>query len=113
MKKKETPIRDPKSIFSCDWCLTDIITRLQKYLKTRLYNENGQYYCFYKEGGYDFEYDWHFTKKFCDKMKIGIEFIQMLNEFLDYPNHEADFLDEFSIEDVIKKVHQNREMTLK
>jgi len=109
MKRIETPLRDPKSIFACDWCLREIMTKLQKYLNAKLPYKNGTYYCYYEEEWDDYESDWHFTEEFRDKMGIAIGFLQMLIEPLDYANNEAEFLNKFSVEDIIEQVRQNRE----
>ena len=113
MKNTSLPVRETKSIFACDWCLTDIITKLQKYLKAKLPCDNGEYFCLYKEGWDDDESNWHFTEKFRAKMRIDLHFIQILNEALDYPNHEDDIVNKFTVEQAIQKIRQYREINRK
>ena len=110
MKNTSQPARETKSIFACDWCLREVITKWQKYLKAKLPCDNGEYYCFYKEGWDDDESNWHFTEKFRVKMGIDLDFIQMLNEALDYPNHEDDIVNKFTVEQAIQKIRQYREI---
>jgi len=110
MKNTSLPARETKSIFACDWCLTDIITKLYKYLKAKLPSDNEGYFCFWKEGMYDDESDWYFTDKFRGRMRIDTDFISVLNEALDYPNHEDDIVNKFTVEQAIQKIRQYREI---
>ena len=106
MKNTEASIRDARSIFACDWCLIEIITKLYKYLKAKLPSDNEGYFCFWKEGMYDDESDWYFTDKFRGRMRIDTDFISVLNEALDYQNHEDDIVNKFTVEQAIQKIRQ-------
>lgn len=107
MKKTETTLRDPASIFACDWCLRDIITRLQKFLRSKLPSNDGSYYCLDKDGS-DLDIRWYYTWKFCRKSGIGDDFVPLLTEYAG-PACEGDFVNEFPVEEVISLVHQYKE----
>ena len=88
-------------IFSNEVFLKYIIIQLRKYLEERLTNTAGGYICF---GNEDLEDRWIVTEQFCEEIRIDFKFIPQLIEYLDYPDCEGDFVNDFSVEEILEAV---------
>lgn len=92
---------DSEVIFENEALLKYIIIQLRKYLEERLTNTEDRYICF---GNEDLEDWWIVTEQFCEDMGIDFHFIPQLIEHLDYPDCEGDFLNDFSVEEILEAV---------
>ena len=88
-------------IFTNEAFLKYIIIQLRRYLEERLSGAMGGYICF---GNEDLEDRWIVTEQFCEEMGIDLGFIQLLVDRLDYPACEGDFVNDFSVEDILEAV---------
>lgn len=105
--KAEASLKDPESIFLNDEYLRDTMIYLKNFLEARLPETDGQYSCIDKLNE-DYDLRWSFTYRFCDMMGIDDNFVPMLIEYVG-PACEGELVNEFSVEEVIKEVHQYRE----
>lgn len=88
-------------IFTNEVFLKYIIIQLRKYLEERLTNTEGGYICF---GNEDLDDRWIVTEQFCEEMGLDSNFIPQLIEYMDYPDCEGDFVNDYSVEDVLESV---------
>lgn len=94
---------DADIIFENAPFLEYIITHLQNYLRKKLKKRGGKYICY---GNENLEDRWLMTETFCEMMGIHPDFISILSECLDHPDCEGDFLNDFSVQEVIRRVHE-------
>ena len=94
---------NPGVIFENKLLLEGIITRLQKFLKKKLKKRNGRYLC---NGDQNLEHRWDKTLEFCEMEGIECHFVGKLIECLDYPDCEGDFVTDFTVEEVMKRVQE-------
>ena len=85
-------------IFENEALLKYIMIQLRKYLQERLNSDKGEYFCF---GNSNLENRWLITEQFCQDMGIDYGLIQLLTEYLDHPDCEGDFLNEYSVEGIL------------
>ena len=90
-----------EAIFANEAFLKYIIIRLRKYLEERLTSNEAGYICF---GNENLEDRWIVTEQFCEEMGIDFNFIPKLIEYLYYPACEGDFINDFSLEDILEAV---------
>jgi hypothetical protein len=97
---------DSELIFENENFLKYIIILLRKYLEERLIGKEGDYTCY---GNSNLEDRWMVTEQFCEEMGIDYGLIQLLVEYLDYPTCEGDFLNDYSVEDILEAFRNFKE----
>jgi hypothetical protein len=88
-------------IFENEAFLKYIIIQLRKYLMERLTETAGGFKCF---GNEHLEDRWIVTEQFCEDMGIGMDLIQLLVDHLDCPPCEGDFVNDFTVEEILEIV---------
>jgi len=107
-KRREIEVEpfSSEAIFENEALLKFIIIQLRKYLEERLNHDKNGYICF---GNEDLEDRWIVTEQFCEEMGIDFNFIPQLIKYLYDPACEGDFVNDFSVEEILEAVRNFKE----